>query len=182
MATEVIATVANVFGEVLARDADGNVRVLAVGDEIHLGEEIITADGAFIALSFEDGSGLMLAGGEQVTITEELMASVEPDPQGAAIGEATVEEIIAALERGEDITDLLPAPGAGAEGGGDNEGGSFVRIARIDEPVPPVAYNFPGNEFPGPGIEGAGGVGVLDADDDVDDDDDVPVDDDDDGR
>ncbi len=177
MATEVIATIANVFGEVLARDADGNVRVLAVGDEIYLGEEIITADGAFIALSFEDGSGLMLAGDEQVTITEDLPASFEPDPPGAAIGQATVEEIIAALERGEDITDLLPPPGAGAEGGGDNGGGKFVRIARIDEPVPPVAYNFPGNDFPGPGI--AGGLNILEGDDAVDDDDDTVDDDDD---
>ncbi|MGM0553637.1 MAG: retention module-containing protein, partial [Pseudomonadota bacterium] len=133
---EVIATVESVVGTVIARDADGNTRVLQEGDEILQGEEVIAEDGAFIQMAFADGSSFALTGGEEVTVTEELAASFQPDPQDAAMGPQTAEEIVAALERGESIDDMLEAPAAGLAGaGGDNEGASFVRIARIDEPV-----------------------------------------------
>ncbi|WP_038095108.1 retention module-containing protein, partial [Thioalkalivibrio sp. ARh4] len=150
---EVIATVESVDGTVIARDADGNTRVLREGDEIFLGEEVIAEDGAFIQLAFADGSSFELAGADEVTVTEELAASYEADPQDAAVGTLTAEEIIAALERGDPIDDMLEPPAAGLAGaGGDNEGASFVRIARIDEPVPGIQYGFPFNEFPDPTI------------------------------
>lgn len=109
MSEVVVATVESVVGTVIARDEDGNTRVLQPGDEIFYGEEVIAEDGAFIEMAFEDGSTMSLAGNESATITDDLAESAEPAPEEAEIADATVEEIIAALDRGEDITDIIEA-------------------------------------------------------------------------
>ncbi|WP_026333057.1 retention module-containing protein, partial [Thioalkalivibrio sp. ALE18] len=143
--SEVVATVESVVGTVIARDEDGNTRVLQPGDHIFYGEEVIAEDGAFIEMAFEDGSTLSLAGNESATITDDLAESAESVPEDGEIAEATVEEIIAALDRGEDITDLLEAPAAGVDGGPAGEGGGFVRIARNTEEVGEVSYLYGSN-------------------------------------
>lgn len=145
MSEVVVATVESVVGTVIARDEDGNTRVLQPGDEIFYGEEVIAEDGAFIEMAFEDGSTMSLAGNESATITDDLAESAEPAPEEAEIADATVEEIIEALERGEDITDLIEAPAAGVDGGPAGEGGGFVRIARSSEEVDPVNYEYDPN-------------------------------------
>ncbi|WP_018993880.1 retention module-containing protein [Thioalkalivibrio sp. ALgr1] len=151
-AEPVIATVQSVIGTVIARDAEGNARVFQQGDSIYRGESVIAQSGGLVELAFEDGSTLALAEGEEAVITEELAQSADTDPNDSQIGEATVEEIIAALERGESLGDLLEAPAAGLEGGSDG-GVSFVRIARNIAEVRPIAYEFPVNVFGDPEFE-----------------------------
>ncbi|WP_018939167.1 retention module-containing protein [Thioalkalivibrio sp. AKL9] len=160
MSEVVVATVESIVGTVIARDEDGNTRVLQPGDQIFHGEEVIAEDGAFIEMAFEDGSTMTLAGNESATITPDLAESAEPEPQDAEVADATVEEIIAALDRGEDITDLIEAPAAGADGG-DGGGASFVRIARVAEEPLAVQYEFPSNSFGEPGSVGGNDSGTL---------------------
>ncbi|MGM0672346.1 MAG: retention module-containing protein, partial [Pseudomonadota bacterium] len=148
MSEVVVATVESIVGTVIARDEDGNTRVLQPGDQIFHGEEVIAEDGAFIEMAFEDGSTMTLAGNESATITPDLAESAEPEPQDAEVADATVEEIIAALDRGEDITDLIEAPAAGLDGGG-GEGSDFVRIARNSEEVGQVTYAYDSNPLGG---------------------------------
>ncbi|WP_019628232.1 retention module-containing protein, partial [Thioalkalivibrio sp. AKL10] len=170
MSEVVVATVESIVGTVIARDEDGNTRVLQPGDQIFHGEEVIAEDGAFIEMAFEDGSTMTLAGNESATITPDLAESAEPEPQDAEVADATVEEIIAALDRGEDITDLIEAPAAGLDGGVAGEGGSFVRIARGSEEVGEVTYAYDSNALGGSeAIEGetlatADADAALDAD------------------
>lgn len=109
----IVAIVENVIGTALASDEAGNVRVLQPGDPIYAGEEVIAESDGLIELAFPDGSGLTLAQGEQATITDYLAQSAGADPMESQLGEATVEEIIAALERGESLDGLLEAPAAG---------------------------------------------------------------------
>ncbi|WP_018994937.1 retention module-containing protein [Thioalkalivibrio sp. ALJ2] len=142
----IVAIVENVIGTALASDEAGNVRVLQPGDPIYAGEEVIAESDGLIELAFPDGSGLTLAQGEQATITDYLAQSAGADPMESQLGEATVEEIIAALERGESLDGLLEAPAAGLDGGGEG-GVSFVRIARNVEEISPVGYEFPSNLF-----------------------------------
>ncbi|WP_024328071.1 retention module-containing protein [Thioalkalivibrio sp. AKL19] len=160
MSEVVVATVESIVGTVIARDEDGNTRVLQPGDQIFHGEEVIAEDGAFIEMAFEDGSTMTLAGNESATITPDLAESAEPEPQDAEVADATVEEIIAALDRGEDITDLIEAPAAGLDGGVAGEGGSFVRIARGSEEVGEVTYAYDSNALRGAG-EGPDGGAIL---------------------
>lgn len=146
MATEqVIATVSSIAGSGSAqvRDADGNVRALNVGDEIRQGEVVITG-GSVVTLIFVDGTSLVLAEEEETQITDDIARTARVAPEASAVDGATVDEIIAALERGESLDDLLEATaaGAGAGGGADGEGGGFVMLSRIDEPTDPVAYAY----------------------------------------
>ncbi|WP_018861450.1 retention module-containing protein [Thioalkalivibrio sp. ALJ3] len=168
MSEVVVATVESVVGTVIARDEDGNTRVLQPGDEIFYGEEVIAEDGAFIEMAFEDGSTMSLAGNESATITDDLAETAEPAPEEGGIADATVEEIIAALDRGEDITDIIEAPAAGADGGAAGEGGGFVRIARGSEEVGQIEYTYDPNALGGPGEADGEGGGTLAGTDDVD--------------
>lgn len=160
----IIATVQTVIGTVIARDANGNERVLEQGDPIYAGDEVIAQRDGLIELAFGDGSNMALAEGESALITADLAQSAEADPMESQIGDATVEEIIAALERGESLDDLLEAPAAGLDGGGDG-GVSFVRIARNVEEVTPVGYEFPVNVFAEPEFSLDGSSLVAETDD-----------------
>ncbi|WP_017926615.1 retention module-containing protein [Thioalkalivibrio sp. HL-Eb18] len=152
-----VATVQTLIGTAMARDAEGNTRVLQTGDVIQAGETVEVDAGGLVELAFADGSTVTLAEGEAAVITEDLAQTTGADPTESQIGDATVEAIIAALERGESLDDLLEAPAAGLEGGGEG-GVSFVRIARNVEEVPSVGYEFPSNVFAEPEflLDGAG--------------------------
>ncbi|WP_018861448.1 MULTISPECIES: retention module-containing protein [unclassified Thioalkalivibrio] len=144
-AETIIATVQAVIGTVIARDPEGNSRVLQQGDPIYAGDEVATQPGGLVELALVDGSSVTLAEGEGATITEDLVDSTDADPMESQIGDATVEEIVAALERGETLDDLLEAPAAGVEGGTPGEGGGFVRVARVNDDIDPLQYLFPDN-------------------------------------
>ncbi len=51
-----IATVISISGQAWARDADGNLRELRVGDTLHEGETLVTADNAIVQLALVMGS------------------------------------------------------------------------------------------------------------------------------
>ncbi|WP_051089000.1 retention module-containing protein [Thioalkalivibrio sp. ALJ15] len=162
----IVATVQAVIGTVTVRDAEGNSRVLQQGDPVYAGEEVTTQSGGLVELALADGSSVTLAEGEAATLTEYLVQSADADPMASQIGDATVEEVIAALDRGESLDDLLDAPAAGVEGGAPGEGGSFVRVVRVNDEVPPVQYVFPVNALgqpePGEGTDSGGSVASAD--------------------
>ncbi|WP_156820965.1 retention module-containing protein [Thioalkalivibrio sp. ALgr1] len=138
----VVATVQALTGTVIARDSDGNSRVLAVGDTVYAGEEVIPLQGASVELQAMEGGVLSLGEGQQALVGEALADSGRADNPEIP----TAEEVIAALERGESLDALIAPPAAGLEGG-DSDGGGFVRVARINEPVEPINYTFPENVF-----------------------------------
>ncbi|WP_019024341.1 retention module-containing protein [Thioalkalivibrio sp. ALJ20] len=162
----IVATVQAVIGTVTVRDAEGNSRVLQQGDPIYAGEEVTTQSGGLVELALADGSSVTLAEGEAATLTEDLVQSADADAMASQIGDATVEEIIAALDRGESLDDLLEAPAAGVEGGTAGEGGGFVRVVRVNDEVPQVQYVFPTNALgqpePGEGTDSGGSVTSAD--------------------
>uniref|UniRef100_UPI0012EAE715 retention module-containing protein n=1 Tax=Thioalkalivibrio thiocyanoxidans TaxID=152475 RepID=UPI0012EAE715 len=145
----VVATVQALTGTVIARDAEGNSRVLAVGDPVYAGEEVIPLKGATVQLEGMDGGSLSLGEGQQALVGEALAESGRADNPDIP----TAEEVIEALERGESLDALIAPPAAGLEGG-DSEGGGFVRVARISEPVEPINYTFPVNVFDRPDAMG----------------------------
>ncbi|WP_026287910.1 MULTISPECIES: retention module-containing protein [unclassified Thioalkalivibrio] len=141
----VVATVQALTGTVIARDAEGNSRVLGVGDPVYAGEEVIPLRGASVELEGMDGVGVSLGEGQQALMGEALAESGRADNPEIP----TAEEVIAALDRGESLDALIAPPAAGLEGG-ESEGGGFVRVARISEPVEPINYTFPVNAFDRP--------------------------------
>src|SRR5690554_2387588 len=143
-----IATVLSITGRVWARDEEGNVRELSVGDTLLEGEVLVTSDNGSAQLDFGDGlDPTLVEGGEQITMTPELETDGPLDGSEFAALDDDLEALLTAIDEGEgDLLDLLEAPaaGPGAGGGGGAEGGghNFLRLARIAEEVNPLAFEY----------------------------------------
>ncbi|MBT0962439.1 retention module-containing protein, partial [Denitromonas iodatirespirans] len=137
-----IATVVAVIGYAYARNAEGELRVLKPGDALYEGEVVITRDGGKVELATSDGQLLDVQPNETVAITADLSDTTRPTPQEAAVGDATIDQVIQAINQGGDIDDALEAPAAGLAGGAGGEGNSFVRLLRITEGVDPLSFEF----------------------------------------
>ncbi|MGR4068002.1 retention module-containing protein [Billgrantia sp. C5P2] len=168
-----IATVISITGQAWARDAEGNLRELRVGDTLQEGEVLVTSDNGSAQLDFADGiDPVLVEGGEQVVMTPELDADEAVDASEFAALDEDLEALLTALDDDSvDLLDILDATAAGAGPGGGADGGhSFVRLARIAEDVNPLAFEFGlGQENDLPEIEGAffdivePSAGILDA-------------------
>ncbi len=139
----VFAKVSSLTGEAYARNAEGQLRRLKVGDVIREGESVVTADGAQVVLQLADGRQLNVVPGDVVRLDAEVAAEFKPDATDSAVANdpKTFRGISEALARGEDLDKLLEDPAAGNAGPG-SEGHTFVEFARIVENVDPLSYQF----------------------------------------
>ncbi|MCE8031288.1 retention module-containing protein [Halomonas daqingensis] len=159
------ATVISITGRAWARDAEGNVRELSVGDTLQEGEVLETSDNGSAQLDFGDGQDpILIEGGEQVAMTPELDVDEVVDASEFAALDEDLEALLAALDDDSiDLLDVLDATAAGAGPGGAADGGhSFVRLARIAEDTNPLAFEYGlglGSELPE--IEGAAFTATL---------------------
>ena len=142
-AQQPIATVTDIQGRVFAQNADGELRQLQPGDKLYSGETLVPSEGGQAELTLADGTPLLFDQQVQTTLTPELLANQAPAADESEVKADTVEALLAAIERGEDLNETMEATAAGLAGGNSSgEGSSFVRLARIAEEVPsgdPVA-------------------------------------------
>ncbi len=133
---QILASVIRISGRVWARNEDGETRALKLGDTVREGETVMTDAGAEVELLFVDGSVTEVAERTTALISAEMSADARPDAAAASIGEATIAQVVEALERGGDLDAVLEEPAAGLSGGGGGgEGSGFVRLLRISEAV-----------------------------------------------
>ncbi|WP_176243736.1 retention module-containing protein, partial [Halomonas sp. CSM-2] len=141
-----IATVVTITGQAWARDPDGNLRELAVGDVLQEGETLVTSTNGSVQLDFDDGLPPTLIGGnEEVAITNDVDAENAPTEEETVAQDGEVEALLSALEEEDgDILELLEATaaGGGAAGGGGGGGADFVQLARIEESVQGLQYDY----------------------------------------
>ncbi|MGQ4880054.1 retention module-containing protein, partial [Billgrantia sp. LNSP4103-1] len=140
-----IATVIAITGRAWARDEEGNVRELRVGDTLQEGEVLVTSDNGSAQLDFGDGlAAAVIEGGEQVVMMPELDANEPADPSEFAALDEDLEALLSALDDEDtDLLDVLDATAAGAGPGGAADGGhTFVRLARIAEETDPLAFEY----------------------------------------
>ncbi|SDM93075.1 hypothetical protein SAMN05192555_1291, partial [Franzmannia pantelleriensis] len=148
-----IATVLSITGQAWARDADGNLRELSVGDTLVEGETLVTSDNGSVQLDFLDGlDPTTISGGQEIAMTPEVDADAPVDAADSEVMDADLEALLAAIDDDDvDLLDVLDATAAGAGGGAAADGGhGFVRLARITEGVDPLAFEFgtaQGGEF-----------------------------------
>ena len=162
-----IATVVAVTGKAYARNADGELREIRPGDVLMEGETVVTPDGATVELSLSDGSPLVVADVPELSLTPDLVADTAPGADESAIQDETVEQVLAALESGEDLSNVLDATAAGPSASGPGgEGHSFIRLGRIVEETdefsgvsgtaaPEDEGGVDGGEAGGDGLEGS---------------------------
>jgi len=176
MANAAFATATEVTGLAWLRHADGSVTELHPGAVVPTPSDIITASGASVTLSINGAAPFVIGESRSVAITDDLATPVEPaqavvradvpesffqlatdDPGEAAVrAEMTdSDRLLAAIESGDDPFNMLEATAAIAGGpGGDDGGGSFVRLLRIVETTP--ALDLP------VGLPGFGATGQED--------------------
>ena len=111
-----IATVVAVTGTAYARNADGELREIRPGDVLLEGETIVTPDGGTVELSLSDGSP-MVVDVPELTLTTDMVADLAPGADESAVEDETIDAVLAALESGEDLGDVLAATaGCGVTG------------------------------------------------------------------
>ncbi|MHA7815980.1 MAG: retention module-containing protein, partial [Pseudohaliea sp.] len=135
MATAVIATVTAIEGTAYARSAEGELRELRVGDELRQGETLVTPEGSSVELESAEGEAMVVAQAEELAISADMLTRLAASADEAAVREATLDEVIAALDGDGDLSEVLDAPAAGGDAG-TNAGSSFIRLARISEETP----------------------------------------------
>ncbi|TQE99400.1 MAG: retention module-containing protein, partial [Spiribacter salinus] len=110
---EVIAIVQEVEGDVWARSADGEMRLLRSGDSVFAGETVVTAQDARVNLDLDNGETVQLAGGQSLFMSTEMLADAEPSSEEQAVTDPGAEEVLALLEGDGDILEELEDPAAG---------------------------------------------------------------------
>ncbi|QPL48246.1 type I secretion C-terminal target domain-containing protein [Halomonas sp. A40-4] len=149
-----IATVVTITGQAWARDPDGNLRELAVGDVLQEGETLVTSTNGSVQLDFDDGLPPTLIGGnEEVAITNDVDAENAPTEEETVAQDSEIETLLSVLEEEDgDILELLEATaaGGGAAGGGGGGGADFVQLARIEESVQGLQFEYAGGVDGGP--------------------------------
>ncbi|MGK0545781.1 retention module-containing protein, partial [Halomonas cupida] len=141
----IIATVVQLVGQAWARDAEGNLRALAEGDQLHEGEVVITGNGARVRLEQVDGALLVeMESNAQILLTQDIAEGSSEGEQALVLEDPDVARVLALLEESDgDLLDILEAPAAGAAGGAGVEGGhDFVRLLRIVEEVTPLSFEY----------------------------------------
>ncbi|WP_146876432.1 retention module-containing protein, partial [Halovibrio variabilis] len=140
-----IATVVTITGQAWARDPDGSLRELAVGDALQEGETLVTSTNGSVQLDFDDGLPATLIGSnEEVAITNDVDAENAPTEEETVAQDSEIEALLSALEEEDgDLLDLLEATAAGGGAAGGGGGGSdFVQLARIEESVLGLQYEY----------------------------------------
>ncbi|WIO75538.1 type I secretion C-terminal target domain-containing protein [Porticoccaceae bacterium LTM1] len=157
-----------VGGKAFAAAPDGSERPLNAGDKIFVGEklrfdsdakivvsdadpssETQTLDAAQAVISFADGSVRMVTPQDDQPLTSEsaqLLAVADLSEDG----NPDFGELLAALESGEDISELLEETAAGEGGANGDESGQGVRFERVDQSASPTAGIDPDLAFNSP--------------------------------
>ena len=125
---KVIGTVTAVVGEAKATAADGTVRILQVGDQVH-GDEVITTSAAgSINVALENGKTLDCGGDADLTLHEGIL-NVATAPAISAPA-SDVEALQRAIAAGQDPSQVAAATAAGGApaAGGAEDGGAHTPV------------------------------------------------------
>jgi len=142
------AIVTAISGRAWVRQPDGSLTELRLGTVVPPQSEVITASGATVTLALDGAAPITIGADRSVGSSEDL--ATPADPGKAAVTPQAMtdsERLLASLESGDDPFGILEATAAIAGGpGGDDGGGSFVRLLRIpesDESAAPLDLVYP---------------------------------------
>ncbi|PXX43565.1 retention module-containing protein, partial [Aquitalea magnusonii] len=126
-----------IHGIVKVIDAQGHERILKAGDIIQPGEHVVLLDGATLTVSRAGGDSITVDGPRDLALTDETLTPQSTDKSEAAVAKLAPEaqQVLAALENGQDPLAQLDSAAAGLNAGGATDEGShsFVRLVRISE-------------------------------------------------
>jgi len=138
-------TVTSISGRVWVRQPDGSLTELRPGAAVPLDSDIVTDASSTVTLAIDGAAPITIGENRSVAITDDLFTPADPGEAAVAAPATTdSERLLAALESGDDPFGILEATAAIAGGpGGDDGGGSFVRLLRIQEDTTPMGLAYP---------------------------------------
>lgn len=125
----VIGTVTKIVGIAIVVDEQGKRHLLKQGEQLHDGDRVITSEGTTVSVAYVGGGNATLQESQTIKISDQLVPAVNADATENAVNMAVFKQIIAAINSGQDITELLDAAAAGVIEGEGNA--SFVNLDRI---------------------------------------------------
>ncbi|WP_395688382.1 Calx-beta domain-containing protein, partial [Caenimonas koreensis] len=128
-----VGTVVLIEGVAFARDPQGKQRQLKFGDPVFEGEVIIALDGAQVELSFENGAHLLVRAKEDVRLDQALFENIMPEGGKSALLGRIGEETAPATVTNDNSNAVNPQ-----DGGGIDDGNTFVLLDRVVEPLTPL--------------------------------------------
>jgi VCBS repeat-containing protein len=162
MAT-LIGVIKSVVGDAFAVGPDGDKRPVSTGDRLFAGEQLVTGPGTAVVVTLANGEELNISASGTLSLDQTLLADTAAEDAGmqSSWGAAAptdedltdVDELLSAIEAGEDPTLAAEATAAGpGSGGGGGGGHNFVLLgetgARVDPEVGyPTAPITDGPEF-----------------------------------
>jgi len=127
-------TVTGMVGRAWVRQPDHSLIELRPGAVILLQGEIVTGSGASVTLAIDGAESITIGENPRVALTDALATPADPGEAAIQPEMTNSARLFAALESGDDPFGILEATAAIAGGpGGDDGGGSFVRLLRIIE-------------------------------------------------
>jgi len=150
MATDTVL-ITHVTGKAWVRNADGQLIALHEGMRVPVNAHIMTDEGASVTLQATGVPPVIVGQNTDMLVTEDL-AAAHPQPADNAVtppADPVADQILAALDAGQDPFAILDPTAAVLTGGGGG-GDSFTRLASITETTTPLglAYPRPGVETP----------------------------------
>gem|GEM_PF-1594458 len=131
-------------GRVWARQSDGSLTALRVGDVLASSSEIVTASGAFATLALDGVAPITIGENRSVALVDEIATTTNPVDAAVQAGETDSARLLAVVESNEDIFSSVEATAATLDGGGlGNNGSSFARVLRLLESAAPLALDTP---------------------------------------
>ncbi|RUO75756.1 beta strand repeat-containing protein, partial [Idiomarina seosinensis] len=139
-----IATVVSVVGTAYVQRSNGEVEPLQPGDELNLGDTLVTENGAQATITYENGDELLVTENTSLALNNEQDNQDPPSRTGSETSEQSAEDVLSLLEQDDtDLLDQFEETAAGIEGGFDTAGNDFIRLSRIVEEVydTPIGFN-----------------------------------------
>src|SRR5690349_9993141 len=115
--------VTGLWGTALIRQADGKLKVVKIGERVHDGDQILTAQNGIVQITDDDGR------------TQVAQAAKAPAPDASG----DIDKVIEAINSNDPQAATAAGAGAGGGGGSETEG---LRVARISEGVSPEAASL----------------------------------------
>src|SRR5690606_14565194 len=150
MATDTVL-ITHVTGKAWMRASDGTMVALHEGMRVPVNAHIMTDEGASVTLQATGVPPVIVGQNTDMLVTDDL-AAAQPQPADNAVtppAAPVVDQVLAALDAGQDPFAILDPTAAVLTGGGGG-GDSFTRLASITETTTPLglAYPRPGVETP----------------------------------
>ena len=139
-----VARISAIEGKAFARNENGEMRPLRVGDLVYQGDVLVADHDSRVDLATPDGQSLVVHASETVTVDPEVLGAVMADATDSAlhVDGKDASKVIQAINQGGSLDALLEETAAGEGAGGADGGPTFVRLLRISEGVDPQHFEF----------------------------------------